>query len=60
MGSPTIRKAAQSECAAQATTDGISIAELKEAAGGDLEQYLVDRQNALTDTEVKRVSDKTD
>ena len=33
-------------CAVAATTDGISIAELKEAAGGDLEQYLVDRQNA--------------
>lgn len=34
-------------CAVAATADGISIAELKEAAGGDLEQYLVDRQNAL-------------
>ena len=34
-------------CAVAATSDGISIAELKEAAGGDLEQYLVDRHNAL-------------
>ena len=34
-------------CAVAATTDGISIAELKEAAGGDLEQYLLDRQSAL-------------
>jgi hypothetical protein len=33
-------------CAVAATTDGISIAELKEAAGGDLERYLLDRQNA--------------
>lgn len=33
-------------CAVAATTDGISIAELKEAAGGDLEQHLLDRQNA--------------
>ena len=34
-------------CAVQATTDGISIAELKEAAGGDLERHLLDRQKAL-------------
>jgi hypothetical protein len=33
-------------CAVAATTDGISIAELKEAAGGDLERYLLDRHNA--------------
>lgn len=33
-------------CTAAATSDGISITELKEAADGDLEQHLVDRQNA--------------
>jgi hypothetical protein len=33
-------------CAIQATTDGISITELKDAAGGDLERYLLDRQKA--------------
>jgi hypothetical protein len=45
-------------CAVEATSEGISIAELKAAAGGDLEEYLVGRQNALTDAEAKRVSDK--
>ena len=32
--------------------------ELKEAAGGDLETYLRNRQNELTDAEVKRLSEK--
>jgi hypothetical protein len=45
-------------CAVEATADGISIAELKEAAGGDLEQYLVDRQNALTDMEAGDLSSR--
>jgi hypothetical protein len=43
-------------CAVQATAAGITIAELKEAAGGDLERYLVSRQNELTDGEVDRVT----
>lgn len=47
-------------CAIAAITDGISIAELKEAAGGDLEQYLLDRKNAISDTDMKRLSDKTE
>jgi hypothetical protein len=38
-------------CAEQAKAAGISIAELKEAAGGDLEIYLLDRQNELTDAD---------
>ncbi|GEL42272.1 hypothetical protein MEX01_28630 [Methylorubrum extorquens] len=47
-------------CAVEATSEGISIAELKEAAGGDLEAYLLDRQNALTDVEAGRLSAKDD
>ncbi|KQQ11506.1 protein of unknown function [Methylorubrum extorquens] len=39
-------------CAVAAKSEDISIAVLKEAAGGDLEAYLLDRQNALTDAEV--------
>jgi hypothetical protein len=45
-------------CAVEATSEGISIAELKEAAGGDLEAYLLSRQNALTDADVGRLSAK--
>jgi hypothetical protein len=40
-------------CAADALAAGISIADLKEAAGGDLERYLVAEQNAETDKIVK-------
>lgn len=47
-------------CAVEATSEGISIAELKEAAGGDLEAYLLDRRNALTDAEVGRLASKDD
>ena len=36
-------------CAQQAVAAGISIADLKTASGGDLEKYLVDRQNEFTD-----------
>lgn len=36
-------------CAEEARADGISIAELKEAADDDLETYLVRRQNAAYD-----------
>ena len=38
------------------TAEGFSVAELKEAAGGDVEQYLMDAQNAFTDSEVERKS----
>jgi hypothetical protein len=41
-------------CAADALAAGLSIAQLKEAAGGDLEIYLGDRQNAETDSAAKR------
>ena len=41
-------------CAHEAETMGISIAELKEAAGGDLETFLMDRQERLTDEVVQR------
>ena len=43
-------------CAADALAAGVSIAELKEAADGDLETYLADRQNVATDTSVGGVS----
>ena len=47
-------------CADEAKAAGITMADLKEAAGGDLETYLLHRQNALTDAEVKRLSQKGD
>lgn len=47
-------------CAVEATNEGITIAELKEAAGGDLEEYLLNRQNALTDAEVGHRPSKND
>ena len=38
-------------CAEEARSAGISIAEIEEAADGDLESYLLQRQNAATDRE---------
>lgn len=35
-------------CAEEAKATGISVVDLKQAAGGDLEAYLVTRQNILT------------
>ncbi|GGG06808.1 hypothetical protein [Rhizobium wenxiniae] len=35
-----------------ARADGFSVAEIKEACGGDVERYLLDQQNAMSD--VKR------
>jgi hypothetical protein len=40
----SVRDAART-CAEDAASAGISIAELKQAAGGDVETYLVHRQN---------------
>jgi len=40
-------------CAADAIAAGISISQLKEAAGGDLEAYLLEQQNAGTDRELR-------
>ena len=47
-------------CLAQAKADGFDKADIVDAAGGDLAQFLMDRQNALTDAEVKRLADKDD
>ena len=41
-------------CAQEAGAAGLSIADLKIASGGDLEDYLVNRQNELTDLQLKR------
>lgn len=41
-------------CAHEAQDVGISIAELKAAADGDLEIFLMDRQEQLTDEAVER------
>ena len=41
-------------CADAVVASGVSIAALKEAAGGDLEKFLVDRQNAFTDATGRR------
>jgi len=46
-------------CVADAEAAGITIAQIKEAAGGDLETYLVRQQNAGTDEEVKRLGGET-
>ncbi|UXN69631.1 hypothetical protein N8A98_20805 [Devosia neptuniae] len=45
-------------CRAQADVDGISSQALNDAAGGDLLQFLFDRQIALTDSEVRRQVEK--
>ncbi len=41
-------------CAEEARSAGISLAEIKDAADGDLELYLLQRQNAATDREGPR------
>ena len=41
-------------CRADAKRAEISSEDLEEAAGGDLNKYLLDRQNAFTDSEVSR------
>jgi hypothetical protein len=33
---------------------GYSVAELKDACGGDVEQYLLEQQNAMTDVEAQQ------
>ncbi len=48
------------QCREQAKTEGISELALIEAAGGDLEAYLLREQNAFTDAEVRRQADKDD
>ncbi|WP_430252288.1 hypothetical protein [Neorhizobium sp. DAR64860/K0K1] len=37
-----------------ARADGFSVAEIKEACGGDVERYLLDQQNAMTDVNRQR------
>ncbi|MGA1834843.1 hypothetical protein [Rhizobium wenxiniae] len=34
-----------------AEVQGFTVAEIKEACGGDVERYLFDRQNAMTDVD---------
>jgi hypothetical protein len=38
----------------QAEAAGYSVTELKEACDGDLEQFLLEQQNAMTDVEVQQ------
>ena len=45
-----------SACQSDAKNAGIDRENLEEASGGDLKKYLLDRQNAFTDSEVKRRS----
>ena len=35
----------------QAEVAGFNVAQLKDACGGDVEQYLLEQQNAMTDVE---------
>lgn len=37
-----------------AEAEGFSVAEIKDACGGDVETYLLDQQNAMTDVELQR------
>lgn len=48
------------QCREQAKAEGISELALVEAAGGDLEAYLLREQNTFTDAEVRRQADKDD
>jgi hypothetical protein len=41
-------------CRAAAEVDGISDKALRAAAGGDLEKYLLNAQNAFTEAELRR------
>ena len=45
-------------CRADALQAGITTNALNEAAGGNLEAYLLDAQNRLTDDEVRRLAEK--
>lgn len=42
---------------AQAEAAGFTVADLKTACNGDVEQYLLDQQNAMTDVEVQQKID---
>ena len=44
-------------CRADALQAGITTNALNEAAGGNLEAYLLDAQNRLTDDEVRRLAE---
>jgi hypothetical protein len=48
------------QCRAQAKADGISAAALREVAGEDLEAYLLNHQNDLTDQHVHDLAAKDD
>lgn len=39
-------------------SEGFTIAEIKEACGGDVERYLLEQQNAMTDVELQRRIDE--
>lgn len=53
-------KATATACIEDAKREGISEKALLDAAGGDLEQYLMDHQNAITDAEVHRLAAEDD
>ncbi len=38
----------------EAEAEGFTVAEIKEACGRDVERYLLDQQNAMTDVELQR------
>ena len=48
------------QCRDQAKVEGFSEEDLVEAAGGDLEEFLLKEQNTFTDAEVRRKTDKDD
>ena len=41
----------------QAEVAGFTVAQLKEACGGDVERYLLEQQNAMTDVETQQASE---
>jgi hypothetical protein len=38
----------------EAEAEGFTVAEVKQACGGDVESYLLDQQNAMTDVGLQR------
>ena len=57
---PSDMAVATEQCRAEARAAGIAEADLVAAAGGNLEKYLLGRQNSFTDSEVRRKAEKDD
>ena len=47
-------------CLGHAEADGFNKRDIIDASGGDLAEFLMNRQNALTDAEVQRLASEDD